>query len=92
MTTRTYPYKAWILMPSFKPVEVSFVKAYSSFSGYDYGDITSAGKTCAVNDIHATKEAAMEVGHARLEALRGKIERMQLGHDKKLAALKKAAA
>jgi len=92
MTTRTYPYKAWILMPSFKPVEVEFVRCYESFSNIDYGDLTAKGKCVQRLDIYPTKEAALEGGHARLEKHRAQIAKLQLGHDKKLAVLKKAAA
>lgn len=91
MTTRTYPCKGWILMPSFKPVEVEFVEKYKSL-GDDYGDMTAKQKIVRRDEIFNTKEAALDGGHARLERHRAQIAKLQAGHDKKLAALKKAIA
>jgi hypothetical protein len=86
---RSYPYKGWILMPSFKPVEVEFVEQYTSF-GNDYGDRTEKGKVYRRDEIFAGKQLALNGGHLRLEKHRAQIAKLQLGHDKKLAALKKA--
>jgi len=86
---RSYPYKAWILMPSFKPVEVEFVQEYRSFSE-SYGDVTDKGKIVRKDEIFASKEAAISAGHARLVKHRAQIAKLQLGHDKKLEVLKKA--
>ena len=87
---RSYPYKAWILLPSFKPVEVEFVKTYEAFGGQDYGDLTDKGKIMRRDEIHASKSEAIKVGHERLAKSRAQIAKLQLGHDKKLEALKKA--
>jgi len=87
-----YPYKAWILMPSFKPVEVEFVKQYEAFGERDYGDVTNKGKLMRRDEIHATKSEAIKVGHERLAKSRAQIDKLQLGHDKKLEALRKAEA
>lgn len=87
---RSYPYKAWVLMPSFKPAEVELVKKYESYSFLDYGDLTATGKCYQRGEIYATKEDALTGGHLRLEKSRAQIAKLQAGHDKKLAALKKA--
>ena len=86
----SYAYKAWILMPSFKPMEVEFVKQYEAFGGQDYGDLTTKGKIMRRDEIYATKSEAIKIGYERLEKSRAQIAKLQLGHDKKLAALKKA--
>lgn len=86
---RSYPYKAWILMPSFKPVEVEFVEQYKSFSE-DYGDLTNKRKVVRRDEIFPTKQDAINGGHLRLRRHRAQIAKLQAGHDKKLEALKKA--
>lgn len=86
---RSYPYKAWILMPSFKPVEVEFVRNYETFGG-DYGDVKDGGKIVRRDEIYPSKDAAISGAHERLAKHRAQIAKLQLGHDKKLAALKKA--
>ena len=87
---RIYPYKAWILMPSFKPVEVEFTEHYPGWGGEDYGDKTASGKVVRRDEIFAGKALAITGGHLRLEKHRAQIAKLQLGHDKKLEALKKA--
>lgn len=62
MSTRAYPYKAWVLKPSFKPVEETFVKPYGSWSDTDYGDFTADGKLYSVGAIFPTREAAIAWG------------------------------
>lgn len=86
---RSYPYKAWILMPSFKPVEVEFVEQYISFVE-DYGDRAEKGKIYRRDEIFASKQLALNGGYLRLEKHRAQIAKLQAGYDKKLAALKKA--
>jgi hypothetical protein len=77
-------------MPSFKPVEVEFVKQYEAFGGEDYGDLTVKGKIMRRDEIHPTKDVAINVGHERLAKSRAQIAKLQMGHDKKLEALEKA--
>ena len=87
---RSYPYKAWILMPSFKPAEVEFTEHYPGWSGEDYGCKTASGKVVRRDEIFASRALAINGGRLRLEKHRAQIAKLQLEHDKKLAALKKA--
>lgn len=91
MSKRTYPYKGWILMPSFKPVEVEFVKLYASYSMLDYGDITSTEKTVRREDIFSTKDVAIDVGRERLRKQQATLDERQATIYKRLNTLTKAS-
>lgn len=91
MTTRTYPYKGWTLMPSFKPVEVEFVKLYASYSMPDYGDTTCTGKVVRREDIFPTKDAAIDAGRERLRKQQATLDERQATIYKRLNTLTKAA-
>ena len=91
MTQRTYPYKGWVLQPSFKPVEVELVRANAPSGGTDFGDHTTAGKWYAPGEIHLTKETAIAAGWATIKRLQADLDKRTLNHKKKRAALTKAA-
>ncbi|NPS81517.1 hypothetical protein [Pseudomonas aeruginosa] len=55
MSERTYPYKAWILQPSFKPKEVELVKPYVGW-GAHYGDETASKKVYRLDEIFPSKK------------------------------------
>lgn len=88
---RTYPYAGWVLLPSFKPVEVTFVSAYKSFSNEDYGDNSQSGKLYGRSEIFPSKAAAILEGHARLEKQQADLDKKQIKINKRRAALEKAA-
>lgn len=90
MTDRTYPYQAWILMPSFKPVEVTMVSAYKAFHGADYGDRTEAGKLVPRADIFASAWEACKVGNDRLIKQQIDLDKKQANINKRAAEIKKA--
>lgn len=85
MTGRTYPRDVWVLRPNFKPVRVTAVQPYSSFTSRDYGDVTESGKAFRVDEMFDTKAAA--IAHGRSEC-----ERQQKDLDKKLENLRKRRA
>lgn len=87
---KTYPYKAWILQPSFKPVEVVFEKKYECFGGYEYGDLTIAGKLVHRGDIFESKDSAIAEGFLRLEKQQSDLDQRQAKIEKKRATLNKA--
>lgn len=62
MSERVYPRKVWVLMPSFKPVEVEIVQKYNTWGREDYGDLTEKGKRYSVSDMYRTKESAIASG------------------------------
>lgn len=85
MSARTYPYDGWVLLPSFKPKQVIFVKRYGAWSGEDYGDISDAGKYYPRSEIHASRSDAITEGYYRLH-------RQQMRLDKQLAVMAKRRA
>jgi hypothetical protein len=88
---RDYPYAGWVLLPSFKPTEVTFVSAYKSFSNEDYGDNSQGGKLYASSEIFPSKTAAILEGHARLRKQQADLDKKQTNINKRRAALEKAA-
>ena len=86
MTTTTFPYTAWVLMPSFKPVEVTFVDTYCG-----EWHKTQAGKAYHHTVIHQTKAAAITCGLADLKKQQAAIDKMQQNLNKRRAVLEKAS-
>jgi hypothetical protein len=69
MSTRTYPYTAWALTPSFKPKQVTLTKLYHSWgAGGEWDESDSRKLYSATNDLFPTKEAAIAVLGARPRA------------------------
>lgn len=91
MTNRTYPYKAWVLQPSFKPVEVELVGRYASYS-IDYGDQTASGKSYPLKELFPTKAEAIAEGHRRLDKQAEDLDKKLINITKRRAALNKAAS
>lgn len=59
---RQYPFSAWVLMPSFKPVEIEFV----SSSWNPEWSRTESGKRVHCKDHWHTKAEAIAVGRQRI--------------------------
>ena len=89
MTARTYPYTAWVLLPSFKPKQVKLVGRYVSY-GPDYGDVTEDRQRYDIADIHPTPADAIAAGYARLAKQQKAIDKQVETMKKKKAALDKA--
>ena len=87
----TYPYTAWVLQPSFKPKEVTFVKHYEGWSGEDYGCKSESGRVYRRVAIHATKTAAITFGNAEVRSMQLALDKKQGSLNKKREALTKAA-
>lgn len=90
MSPRAYPYTAWVLTPNFKPKQVVLIKAYGTFSGNDYGDLTEAWKLYGVSEIHASIESAISFGRESLKRQRLDLDKKLANFAKKNAALDKA--
>lgn len=86
MTTTIFPYTAWVLMPSFRPAEVTFVK-----TRFGEWHATESGKSYHPSEIHQTKAAAIAWGLADLAKQQAAIDKMQKNLDKRRAVLKKAS-
>jgi hypothetical protein len=85
--TRQYPRKVWVLMPSFKPVEVEVVGRYASYSNYDYGDQTAKGKIYAPDAMFQTKNDAIRAGREAVAKTEADLTRRRQSLNKKIAAL-----
>jgi hypothetical protein len=92
MTTRTYPYDGWVLLPSFRPVKVTFEKPYGSWSNDDYGDISEAGKFYMRSVIYASRNDAITAGHNQLNLQQQRLDKQLATMKKRRAALVKAEA
>ena len=89
MTERTYPYQGWVLMPSFKPKEVTLTSRYG-YASQDYGDLTDSSKLYALSDIFPDKASAIAAGWERLREQQVKLDKVQGNINKRSANLKKA--
>ena len=78
--TRTYPYTAWALKPSFEPKLIELVRPYG-----DYGDLAASGALHARHSIFPVKADAIAAG-------RKSLERQRINLDKQLANLAKKHA
>lgn len=89
MSARTYPYIAWTLQPSFKPVQVEIVQMVSFWMS-EFDDCSRNGKCHHLKDLFPTKADAIAAGRERLAAQQAKLDKMQIRLDKRRAALDKA--
>lgn len=89
---RIYPRKVWVLMPSYKPVEIVVYKKYESWSDTDYGDITVKGKLYDVEKMHPTKQDAIAAGLKIIELAQTDLDKRAIALTKKRDALIKAGA
>jgi len=86
MSERTYPYKAWVLMPSFKPAEVELVSNYGL-----YYDETAKGKIYHIkHSLYPTKAAAIAAGRKKIDEQQADIAKRLERINKRIAALDKA--
>jgi len=87
--SKQYPYTGWILMPSYKPKEETFVKG-TPISWHGAYDTTDSDKNYCLDAIYPSKEAAIAAGHLKLDEQRAKLIKAQERIDKRRAALTKA--
>jgi len=88
---KTYPYKAWVLQPSFKPKEVTFVEQALAYGIEDYGCVSETGKWYRRDQIHATKTDAIIFGHSEVRRMQDDLKKKLDSLEKKREALAKAA-
>lgn len=86
---RTYPYQAWMLQPSFKPVEVTITKCAYAHSYSDWDEL-STGRALHINFLHPTKAAAIAAGRAAVAKAEADLVKRRQNLDKKIAQLNKA--
>lgn len=83
----TFPYTGWVLMPSFKPKQEQFLEHARQSNWH----VTDKKKPVHIGDIHPSKQAAIAVGHARLQQQQNDLDKKQANINKRRAALEKAA-
>lgn len=87
---RTYPYKAWKLSPSFKPIEVELVKSAGKSDYFKHYDLIASGRAYHLKELFATKHLAIDDGWSRIAAMQAKVNDSLASISKKRAALQKA--
>ena len=90
MRKRQYPRQAWVLLPSFKPKEVTIVKHYANWGpGMDW-DSSDSGKDYNVDKLFETKADAITAARDLIEKARADIAKRQEMMNKRIAALDQA--
>lgn len=95
MPERTYPYKAWALLPSFKPVEVELTARLNE--SWDYGKKASGTaldgepRLFHIDSLSLTKAAAIEVGRKRVATMQANLDKTQKNINNRSRALDKAS-
>lgn len=82
-----FPYKAWVLTPSFALKEVTIVREHWWASKYRE---TGGGKAYRVDGLYPTKSAAIRAGRELVEKRRQDLAKRQQRIDRLSAALDKA--
>lgn len=88
--TRSYPYKGWVLLPSYKPVEVEFTHSYQSFGGEHTWDVAKSGRVYAISSIYPDKIEAIQHGWTALANAEAALQKRMEKIEKQRAALTKA--
>jgi len=84
-----YPATAWVLQPSFKPVEVTLTRRLHEH-GYQGWHATAKGQPHHQDKLHATKHEAITVGRAQVATLEADLVKRRASLNKRIAALDKA--
>ena len=90
MSTRTFPFTAWRLLPGFGTQKVTVVKA-SDYFGVEFYE-TEKGKTLRGSSLFETEKAAIDFGFQCLGDRGAHIKKLQDGVAKKRKALLAAQA
>ncbi len=89
---RTYPYTAWMLQPSFKPVEVTIVAAaWPESPAYSNWEHTDKKKAVNLSDLFFSKSEAIDDGWERIKKQQADLDKKQENLNKRRAALEKAS-
>ncbi|MFS2027111.1 hypothetical protein [Massilia sp. CT11-137] len=91
MSKRQYPRQAWVLLPSFKPKELTITQRSHPYSSmFESWDLASDGKSYHFEKLHPNKDAAIAAGRDLIEKARANIAKRQETMNKRIAALDKA--
>lgn len=89
MSTRTYPFTAYVLTPAMRVEKVELMRKCFWRSGYHE---TAIGKLYRDSELHGTTQEAIAAGRAKLDEQRRKLHVQQANIEKRAANLDKAAA
>ena len=84
----TFPYTGWVLMPSFKPAELTFVEQDHYYRSRHK---SQSGKVYSTHTIYRDKHGAIAAGHVELLKQQAAVDKKQTNIHKRRAALEKAA-
>jgi len=91
MRKRQYPRQAWVLLPSFKPKEVTITqRSHPHSTMFEDWDLASDGKSYHFEKLHPSKGAAIAAGRELIEKARADIAKRQDTMNKRIVALDKA--
>lgn len=90
MSKRQYPRQAWVLLPSFKPKEVTITKPYGSMSSVEDWDMADSGKSYHKDSLFPSMAEAISHGRDQVEKLKADLAKRQDTLNKRIAALDKA--
>lgn len=83
-----FPYKGWVLMPSFAPKELTFTE--KSWYSPDFHLTEASSKYYSVDEIYKSKSDAIAAGREQLKKLMADLEKRAETIRKRCAALDKA--
>jgi len=86
MSLRIYPYRAWLLTRNFQPLEIELVGPGYANSAYDR---TQAGRNYPLDELFASKDAAIACGEGKLDALTAELSRRQACLEKRRVQLQR---
>lgn len=86
-----YPYTAWRLLPSFKPVSVKIVAPVETYWRHlRLHKRDDKGKAHAPDSLFPSRAAALQAAIVRAEAQQTKLDKMQAKLNKKWDAIREA--
>ena len=86
MQERNYPYLGWVLMPSFKPKQITLTSTYNTWSAGEW-DISESGKSYLAAEIFQTKHEAIAYGFAQLSKQQAALDKAQAAIYKRISVL-----
>lgn len=86
MSEKEYPFKAWVLTPSFAPKEIELVEGSTTVAGYH---ITASNKYYHESQLFETKRNAVADGWIKISEQQSALDKRVQGIAKKKATLTK---
>lgn len=90
IVARQYPRDVWVLSPAYVVKQVTVVKAAWTYAGKDYGDETADQKRYLPEQMHETKQGAIDYGRKQIAAREEYLEKQHALLDARRIKLDKA--